>query len=128
MARDLDINDIALTICSGDTISIGVDSIKRDASIIYNISVIARTSGNKICTIWTKDIKDYITDDTYRDMKEINLLSQVYQDLYTHIKNHEINFSLKIHKNWFNRFKYEERNSNLKIGFCPCSSFGRATD
>lgn len=122
MARDLDVNDIASMISSGDVISIGVDSIKYGANIIYNLSVIVRTSHNGISTIWTKDIEESIVDDTYRDMRELNLLSELYKELYEHIKSHKVNFSLKIHKNWFNRFKYEKRNNKLQINFCPCGS------
>lgn len=128
MAHDLDVAHIASKLYPNDTVSIGVDSVKKENKIIYNISVIVRSSGNKACIIWTKDIEDFIIDNTYRDMKELNLLSNMYHELYPYIKEHEVNFSAKIHKNWFSRFKYEERNNKLKISFCPCSSFGRASD
>lgn len=115
MAHELDIKHIATTISSGDTVSIGVDSIIIDNTVIYNLSVIIRVSGNKVSLIWTKDITDDNTDDLYRDMYELNLLSSLYKDLHYCIKDYSVSFSVKIHKNWFNRYKYEQRNNKLKI-------------
>ena len=115
MAHELDIEHIASRVSSGDTVSIGVDSILRDDKIVYNLSVVVRVQKNKVALIWTTDIEDDITDDLYRDMYELNLLSSLYRDLYYCIKDNDISFSVKIHKKWFNRFKYEPRNNRLKI-------------
>lgn len=116
MAHDLDINHICSKVSDGDTVSIGVDSVKIEDKIVYNLSVVIRVQGSKASLIWTKDIEDNITDDLYRDMYELNLMSSLYKDLYACIKTNEINFSVKIHKHWFNRYKYEIRTNKLKVG------------
>jgi hypothetical protein len=115
MAHDLNLNHIAEKISVGDTLSIGVDSVKNGNVIVYNLSVVLRVNGNKAALIWTKDIEDTNLDDLYRDINELNLLTSLYKELYDTIKNNEIKLSVKIHKNWFNRFKYEQRNYKLKI-------------
>jgi hypothetical protein len=115
MAHELDIEHIASKVSAGDLVSIGVDSISDGDKIVYNLSVVVRVQKDRVSLIWTKDIEDDITDDLYRDMYELNLLSSLYKDLYYCIKQNEVSFSVKIHKHWFNRFKYESRNTKLKI-------------
>jgi hypothetical protein len=115
MAHELDIEHIASRISDGDSISLGVDSIIVDNKVVYNLSVVVRVQKTKVALIWTKDIEDDITDELYRDMYELNLLSSLYKNLYYCIKQNDVSFSVKIHKNWFNRFKYEPRNTKLKI-------------
>lgn len=115
MAHELDLNHICSKVSSGDTVSIGVDSIRVQDKIVYNLSVIVRVQGSKAALIWTTDIEDSITNDLYRDMYELNLLSSLYKDLYDAIKTNETSFSVKIHKHWFNRHKYEERTNKLII-------------
>lgn len=115
MAHELDIDHIASKVSSCDTVSIGVDSIVVDDKTVYNLSVVVRIYPNKVSLIWTKDIEDDITDDSYRDMYELNLLTSLYKDLYPYIKDNDVSFSVNIHKHWFNRFKYEPRNNRIKI-------------
>jgi hypothetical protein len=115
MAHELNIEHIASKVSPNDVISIGVDSIRVDNKVIYNLSVVLSIEGKKASLIWTKDIEDDIVDDLYRDMNELNLLSSLYKDLYQYIKNNKVDFSIKIHKEWFNRYKYEQRETKLKI-------------
>ena len=115
MAHDLVLDHIASKVSAGDSVSIGVDSIVVGDKVIYNLSVVVRVQKTRVSLIWTKDIEDDNTDDLYRDMYELNLLSSLYRDLYYCIKDNDVSFSVKIHKKWFNRFKYETRNTKLKI-------------
>ena len=80
MAHDLDINHICSKVSSGDIVSIGVDSIREQDKIIYNLSVIVRVQGSKASLIWTKDIEDNITDDLdeFNNTHKNILLSLIY--------------------------------------------------
>lgn len=121
MAKDLILSDVINVLSNADnftTVAIGVDSVIINGICVYNLSIIIRFSGDRACTIFTKDIEDSELDPVFIENKEVILLLELYNELRTSVGERKITLSTGIHEKWFNRYKFQGRTKRLKIEGC----------